>query len=341
MPLHALKPANSVEITVVAPMHNEALCVEEFCTRVDAVLRQISDSYEIVVVNDGSTDETGTLLDEFAAANPHLRHVRLGRQSGQWAAIYAGFQQSRGAYVVMMDGDLQHLPEDIPLLLNEIRKGYDLVSGRRARRVDNFWLRRVPSVLANWLLRATTGCTVRDMGGFKCLRGEIARDLRLRAGFHRLLPALVHLMGGSVSEVATTNGQRFAGQSHYGLGRSIDVLFDIVLLGFQSSCKSRPVYLFGRVSLLLSMLGIAVMSWLLFDKFAHGVDMGSRPPFIATVVIFLSSLGFMSLGFVLEFLSDLLNAVTHRKPYRIASITQHESAESPAVSLPLIDHRAA
>lgn len=341
MPLQALNPPDSVAITVVAPMHNEALCVEEFCTRVDAVLRQISGSYEIVIVNDGSTDETGTLLDEFAAANPHVRHVRLCRQSGQWAAIYAGFQQSRGDYVIMMDGDLQHLPEDIPVLLDEIRKGYDLVSGRRARRIDNFWLRRVPSALANWLLRATTGCTVRDMGGFKCLRGEIARGLRLRAGFHRLLPALVHLMGGTVSEVATTNGQRFAGQSHYGLARSVDVLFDIALLGFQTSCKSRPVYLFGRISLFLSALGTAVMSWLLFDKFAYGVDLGSRPPFIVTVVVFLASLGFMSLGFVLEFLSDLLNAVTHRKPYRIASITQQESAESPPISLPLVDHRAA
>lgn len=341
MSLRSIKPSDSVEITVVAPMHNERLCVAEFCTRVDAVLRKISSSYEIVVVNDGSTDDTGTLLDEFAAANPHVRHVRLSRQSGQWAAIYAGFQQSRGDYVIMMDGDLQHLPEDIPMLLAEIRKGYDLVSGRRARRIDSFWLRRIPSALANWLLRATTGCTVRDMGGFKCLRGEIARDLRLRAGFHRLLPALVHLMGGTVSEVATTNGQRFAGQSHYGLARSIDVLFDIVLLGFQTSCKSRPVYLFGRVSLTLALVGAAVLSWLLFDKFAYGVDMGSRPPFMATVVLFLASLGFMSLGFVLEFLSDLLNAVTHRKPYRIASITQHESAEGSAVSLPMIDHRAA
>ena len=341
MPLHVLKPSNSVEITVVAPMHNEVLCVEEFCTRVEAVLHQISDSYEIVIVNDGSTDGTGTLLDEFAVANPRLRHVRLARQSGQWAAVYAGFQVSRGDYVIMMDGDLQNPPEDIPLLLEEIRKGYDLVSGRRERRVENFWIRRIPSALANWLLRSTTGCTVRDMGGFKCLRGEIARELRLRAGFHRLLPALVHLMGGTVSEVSTTHTRRFAGQSHYGLGRSIDVLFDIVLLGFQTSCKSRPVYLFGRISLFLSMLGTAVMSWLLFDKYAYGVDMGSRPPFIATVVIFLASLGFMSLGFVLEFLSDLLNAVTHRKPYRIASITQHESAESPAISLPLIVHRAA
>lgn len=336
-----IEPAPVVEISVVAPMHNEASCVDEFCTRVEAVLSQFSDSYEIIIVNDGSTDDTGHKLDGYAAANPRLRHVRLARQSGQWAAIYAGFQSSRGEYVVMMDGDLQNKPEEIPLLVNEIRKGFDLVSGRRMRRNESFVLRRLPSALANWLLRKTTGCTVRDMGGFKCLRGEIARELRMRAGFHRLLPAVVHLMGGSITEVPTTSAPRFAGQSHYGLGRAIDVLFDVALLWFQSSCKSRPVYLFGRVSLSLLMMGTAVLLWLLNDKFTYGIDMGSRPPFLATVVIFLSSLGFMSLGFVLEFLSDLLNTVTDRKPYRIAEITGSETADRSPTHLSLIEQRAA
>lgn len=336
-----IEQSDAVEISIVAPMHNEALCVDEFCTRVEAVLSQFSDSYEIVIVNDGSTDETRDKLDGFAASNPRLRHVRLARQSGQWAAIYAGFQSSRGEYVVMMDGDLQNRPEEIPLLINEIRKGFDLVSGRRAQRNDNVVLRRLPSALANWLLRKTTGCTVRDMGGFKCLRGEIAREFRMRAGFHRLLPAVVHLMGGSISEVPITNAPRFAGQSHYGIGRAIDVLFDVALLWFQSSCKSRPVYLFGRVSVSLAMLGAAVMFWLLNDKFTYGIDMGNRPPFLATVVIFLSSLGFMSLGFVLEFLSDLLNTVTDRKPYRIAEITGSATADHSSTHLSLIEQRAA
>lgn len=336
-----IEQSQSVEISIVTPMHNEALCVDEFCTRVEAALSQFSDSYEIIIVNDGSTDETGEKLDGYAAANPRLRHVRLARQSGQWAAIYAGFQNSRGEYVVMMDGDLQNKPEEIPLLVNEIREGYDLVSGQRIRRRESFMLRRLPSALANWLLRKTTGCTVRDMGGFKCLRGEIARDLRMRAGFHRLLPAVVHLMGGSISEVPITSVPRFAGQSHYGIGRAVDVLFDVALLWFQSSCKSRPVYLFGRISVSLLMVGAAVLLWMLSDKFLYGIDMGSRPPFLATVVIFLASLGFMSLGFVLEFLSDLHNAVTDRKPYRIAEITNSETANHSPNSLSLIEQRAA
>jgi len=320
----------SFEVTVVTPMHNEEMCIGEFCARVDKTLRTIADSYEIVIVDDGSTDRTGAILQEISQANPHVRPVTLTRNCGQWAAVYAGIQQSAGRYVVVMDGDLQHLPEEIPLLIAEIRKGHDLVSGTRAKRRDGLLFRRFPSFVANLMIRATTGCHVRDMGGFKCLRGDIARRLRLRAGQHRLLPALVYAMGGSISEVPISNPPRFAGESHYGIARSLDVLFDIAMLWFQSSCKSRPLYLFGRVSLWLLLLGSAVMTWLLYEKFFHGVDMGSRPPFIATVVILLSSLGFMSVGFILEILSDMLNALTDGKPYRIKTVHLESTGEENA-----------
>ncbi len=317
-----------VEISIVTPMHNEELCVDEFCTRTDAVLKNISDSYEIVIVDDGSTDGTAERLRQLSSDYPNLRPLRLARNCGQSTAVYAGIQHSSGKYVVMMDGDLQNLPEEIPLLIDEIKKGYDLVSGSRVKRSENVVLRRFPSMVANYLVRATTGCQIRDMGGFKCLRGDIARQLRLRAGQHRLLPALVYTMGGAVSEVPISSPPRFAGESHYGIGRSLDVLFDIAMLWFQSSFKSRPLYLFGRVSLWLMVLGVAVLSWLLYDKVVLGIDMGSRPPFMATIVIFLSSLGFMSLGFILEILSDSLNAITGRKPYRIRSSDQEPAAES-------------
>ncbi len=298
-------------------MCNEALCVREFCSRVDSVLEQIASSYEIIVVDDGSTDGTVDILHELSKSYPNLRPLPLTRNCGQSAALYAGIQHSVGKYVVVMDGDLQNVPEEIPLLINEIRKGYELVSGWRRQRSESFWFRRLPSLIANFVLRATTGCQIRDMGGFKCLYGDIARQLHLRAGQHRLLPALIHTMGGRLSEVVVSFPPRSAGRSHYGIGRSLDVLLDILLLWFQLSFKSRPLYLFGRISLWLLLFGSAVLSWLLYDKFVYDVDMGSRPPFIATIVIFLSSLGFMSLGFILEILSDLYNAISDRKPYHI------------------------
>lgn len=300
-------------------MNNEELCAREFCTRVDAALKPLTNAYEIIVVDDGSTDQTSAILEELAASNPHLRPLTLTRNCGQWAAVYAGLQATSGRYVVVMDSDLQNLPEDIPRLIEEIEKGYDLVSATRLHRSENYLIRRIPSMVANYLLRTTTGCQVRDMGGFKCLRGDIARELRLRAGQHRLLPALVYLLGGSIGEIEVQCPPRFAGTSHYGFARLLDVFFDIIMLWFQSSFKSRPLYLFGRVSLWLAGSGTAILGWLLYEKFGLGVDMGSRPPFIATVVIFLASLGFMSVGFILELLSDTLNALTNRKPYRIRS----------------------
>lgn len=322
----SLLSGGTVEVSVVAPMKNEEECVDEFCRRVSEVLTSTGEMFEVIVIDDGSTDSTAALLKHWAEADAHFRVVTLSRNCGQWAAVYAGLQQSRGRYVVVMDADLQNPPEEIPRLLAKIREGYDLVSGDRRKRSENFLLRRLPSMAANYLLRKTTGCGVRDMGGFKILRGDVARQLRLRAGQHRLLPALVHLMGGATAEIPVACPPRFGGQSHYGLGRSLDVFFDVVMLWFQSSFKSRPLYLFGRVSLGLFAFGTAIMAWLLYEKFMHGVHMGSRPPFIATVVIFLSALGFMSVGFVLELLSDTLNAVTQRMPYRITSITNGDAA---------------
>jgi glycosyltransferase involved in cell wall biosynthesis len=311
-----------LEISVVAPAHNEASCIREFVTRVDAVLRGMSAAYEILVVDDGSTDRTEELLRELSETYPRLRGIFLARNYGQWAAIYAGIQHSRGEYVVVMDSDLQHLPEEIPLLVHEIKRGVDLVSGKRTNRRESFVFRRIPSLVANFLLRSTTKCSVSDMGGFKCLRGEIARMLRLRAGQHRLLPALVFLLGGTVSEVPISAPVRTTGKSHYGLARSFDVLFDILMLWFQSSFKARPLYLFGHISFWLFVFSGLINIWLLYEKLTLGVHMGTRPPFIASIIMFLAAMGFMATGFILELLSDTLNSVTGMKPYVVREVVE-------------------
>ena len=319
-----LEQAATLALSVVAPMHNEQDCVREFCTRTARTLEKMGLSHEIIVVDDGSSDRTGALLDELTEELPRLRAAHLARNSGQAAAVDAGVSLSRGDYVVVMDGDLQHLPEEIPILTAEMDRGFDLVSAtRRGRRVA--WrLRRLPCQLANWLLRAATGCPVQDMGGFKCLRGDIARRLNLRSGQHRLLPALVYLQGGSVTETPISAPERFAGTSHYGISRVIDVICDILLLWFQASFKSRPVYLFGRVSLAAFALGFLYFLYLLAEKIFLGADMGSRPPFFISLALMFGSLGFFSLGLVLEQLSDTQNVITGRKPYTIQRVVSAE-----------------
>ncbi|MCA9286233.1 MAG: glycosyltransferase family 2 protein [Phycisphaerales bacterium] len=299
----------NVQISIVTPMHNEELCVREFVRRVDTVLSVLGRTYEIVAVSDGSTDGTEAILRELAREYPALRAICLSRNVGQCTALYAGIQHSRGASVIVMDADLQHLPEEIPLLVTEMDKGFALVSGSRAKRQESLLGRRLPSRIANWLLRRVTGCTIRDMGGFKCIRGDVARSLRLRAGQHRLLPAMVHLLGGSVSEVTVSAPARFAGKSHYGIGRSFDVFFDILMLWFQASNKSRPLYTLGRIGLLLVLADCVIMPILLWDKFVHGEDLGTRPPFLIAIMFFLAAIFIFIAAFTLELLSDALNTV--------------------------------
>ncbi|MEY3144046.1 MAG: hypothetical protein RLY21_2539 [Planctomycetota bacterium] len=305
----------NIEISVVAPMYNEEGCVEEFLRRTDAALRELGVTHEILVVSDGSTDGTERLLREGAKRYPSLRVIFLARNVGQCSALYAGIQASRGRVVVVTDGDLQHRPEDIRLLFDKLNEGYTLVSGNRRGRKESLLTKRIPSRVANWLLRRVTGCEIKDMGGFKAIDGDMARSLRLRPGHHRLLPALVHMRGGSTAELWIEVQARFAGKSHYGLSRSFDVIFDILMLGFQSSFKARPLYLFGRVGVALLLVDCIVMPWLLYEKFALGVDMGTRPPFLVAIMFFLAALFFLAMGFVLELLSDANNAIGGIKPY--------------------------
>lgn len=307
--------ASAPAISVVTPMHNEEACVEEFVRRTDAALGAMGRSYEIIVVSDGSTDQTEEIVRKLHEQHPALRGVFLARNGGQCTALYAGIQESRGDVVVVMDGDLQHLPEEIHLLVERMDDGTALVSGSRTGRTESLVLRRLPSRLANAMLRRVSGCPIRDMGGFKAIRGDVARALRLRPGHHRLLPALVWMRGGSVAEVFVSAPPRFAGQSHYGLGRSMDVLFDVVMLWFQGATRSRPMYLFGRVGLAVLALDALAGAWLLWEKLYRGEPLTERPMFFVVVMLFLAALFMLAMGFVLELLSDTVNGIGNGRPY--------------------------
>ncbi|MFM9962344.1 MAG: glycosyltransferase family 2 protein [Planctomycetaceae bacterium] len=292
-----------MEISTVTPMLNERPCVAEFVRRVDTVLSSLGVEYEIVVVNDGSTDGTGELLDELTATYSRLRPVHLNRSFGQATATDVGFQQSSGQYVVMLDGDLEQPPEEIPRLIEEARRGFDLVSGRRENRDIPYLVRAIPSRAANRLLRHASGCQVRDMGGIKCLRGELARSLHLQPGQHRFLPALVHVQGGRVTEIPVTTSPRFAGQSHYGLSRVVDVLLDVIYFWFQNCGRGRPLYLFGRLALLL----LATTFGLLLGTvaaFATGTPSIAWPLLLLSAVGGCSTLVAVVCGVGLELLSE-------------------------------------
>ena len=318
----------TAKITIVSPMHNESACASEFIRRVTAVMDEQFPNYECLIVDDGSTDDTATIVREHLPKHPNVRLISLARNSGQWAATYAGISESTGDYVVIMDSDLQNLPEEIPCLVTVAIDGqYALVSGKR-NRTDSVLLRQLPSRIANAILRWVTQCPSKDMGGFKCIQGELARKLHIRAGQHRFLPILIWQQGGSVVDVPVSFPPRFAGTSHYGLSRIIDVFFDILLFWLQTRCKNRPFYLFGRISAYLTLLSLSAIGWTIYQKLWLGIHMGTRPLFLGGLIGLVLSTLFLTMGFILEITSTIQHKVCQEKPYFIRSIESGESESS-------------
>jgi glycosyltransferase involved in cell wall biosynthesis len=313
-----------IQISVISPMHNEELSVDEFLKRTNETLINYGKDFEIIIVNDGSCDNTLEKLKQALSKYENLKIIDLARNSGQWAAIYAGIQNSSGEYLIIMDSDLQNLPEDIPKLHTKALEGYDLVSGVRKGRTESLFFKKLPSKIANWMLRKVTGCPSKDMGGYKCIRGDMARNFHLKAGYHRLLPALAWNFGGNVADVDVQFPARKHGKSHYGFSRVFDVFFDIILFAFQRSFKSRPLYLFGRLSFFIFLISISLFVWVFIAKIFFQIDMGTRPPFFISLIGFLSSFIFLSMGFILEMLNDIQNTVHHYYPYLVKHIYQKE-----------------
>lgn len=305
----------SVEVSVVVPFYNEEGCVLEFIERAMKSLEGIQ--YELVLVNDGSTDKTGDILKDFSLKHREIRYISLSRNRGQSIAIYCGFQHTLGDFVIMMDGDLQNRPEDILLLINEAKKGFDLVSGLRSSRQDSFF-RKFLSKTANWFIRLVTGCNIRDMGGFKCLKGNVARSIYFRNGYHRFLPVLVYMMGGSTVEIEVTHEKRSSGKSKYGaFSRMIDVVFDIIMLWFLNASKSRPLYLLGKLSLIQIIFATLIFSYLIYSKFIGGESIGNRPLFFVDLLLFGTGMLTMCVAILSDFIIDIYNGTYQQKPYLI------------------------
>src|SRR6202030_3350364 len=230
-------------------------------------------AYEIIFVDDASTDRSFELLANLIETDPRLKVVRLRRNFGQSAALSAGFHEAKGKVVIAMDGDLQHAPEDIPALLAKIDEGYDIASGWRKDRVDNAITRKIPSRMANWLMARASGLELRDFGTtFKAYRAEILKDVNLYGELHRFIPALASLYGARVAEVPIRNSPRANGGSHYGLSRTFRVMFDIFTIWFLLKYFTRPMHFFGKWGLASAGLGGAILAFLGGEKIFVGGD---------------------------------------------------------------------
>lgn len=290
-----------MDLSIVIPVFNEAESITLLFSQLRDVLERLGRTYEIIVVDDGSTDGSFEILKHLHAQDQHLRVVRLRRNFGQTAAFAAGFALAEGDVVITLDADLQNDPADIPKLLELIDQGYDVVSGWRVDRKDPFLSRRLPSMIANRLISEITGVHLHDYGcSLKAYRREVVKGINLYGDLHRFIPAMASWLGISIAEVPVNHRARQHGQSKYGLSRTFRVLLDLLTVRFLLSYSTRPIHIFGGLGLLGFGIGTVLGLYLSFIKLAFHQDIGGRPLLLLAILLMVVGVQLVSMGLLGE-----------------------------------------
>ncbi|MCC6393384.1 MAG: glycosyltransferase family 2 protein [Bryobacterales bacterium] len=318
-------------ISIVIPIHNEEPAILPLYDRLTTVMEGMRKPYEILFVDDASTDRSFELLANLVETDPRLKVIRLRRNFGQTAALSAGFDEAQGEVIVSLDGDLQHAPEDIPNLLAKIEEGYDIASGWRKNRIDNAVTRKIPSRIANWLMSRASGLDLHDFGTtFKAYRAEILKDINLYGELHRFIPALASQYGARVAEVPIRNTPRLSGASHYGLSRTFRVLYDIITIKFLLSYFTRPMHFFGTAGLAGTGLGGLIMFYLFCYKITgHDIVLEHGPLMIAGAILLLMGLMMFSTGLLGEV---LIRTYFESQGRRIYAVREVRTKREPQVT---------
>ncbi len=319
--------------SIVVPFHNEEANITELYDRLKATMEAVGDRFDLVFVDDGSTDRTFELLAEIAGVDSRVTVIKLRRNFGQTSALAAGFDHTRGEYVIAMDGDLQHDPADIPLFIDKLGEGYDIVSGWRKRRVDNLWLRRVPSRIANWLMAKLSDVDIHDFGTtFKAYRRDLLAHVPLYGELHRFIPALASYHGATICEIPIRNIERERGDSHYGLSRTFRVMFDLITIRYLLRYAQRPLHFFGPVGFLCLFGGSVVALWLLVLKVLYGTNIliNHGPLMLFCAVLILAGMQMLALGLLGEMQVRHYHQPDHSAPYTVERILRARTGERTA-----------
>jgi glycosyltransferase involved in cell wall biosynthesis len=322
--------------SVVIPLYNEVENVEPLYRELKPVLEQLGEPYEVIFVDDGSQDGTYDAVLALYGEDPNVHLVRLSRNFGQTAALAAGFDFARGAIIIAMDGDLHHDPQDIPRLLEKLQEGYDIVSGWRKDRPEDFLTRRLPSRVANWIMARVSGVPLRDFGStFKAYRRDVIKSIRLYGELHRFIPALASVVGARIAEIPVRARPRYRGQSKYGLSRTIRVLLDFITIKFLLSYMTRPLHFFGPAGLLALVSGVLLGGYLTLKKLLYGISLLQQhgPLLLLSMLLIITGVQLISIGLIGEIIMRTYYESQRKPIYTIREIrsrrTAWESAASP------------
>jgi len=288
-------------LSVVIPIKNESANIPELYRQVTESLERWGRPYEILAIDDGSTDDSFTKLAALQAADARWRIIRFRRNFGQTAAFAAGIAHARGALIATSDGDLQNDPADLPLLVGLVEQGADIACGWRKDRKDTFLTRRLPSMIANWIISRATGVKLHDYGcSLKVFRAEVVKPLRLYGEMHRFLPAIASELGVTIVEQVVNHRPRVHGKANYGLGRTPRVMLDLITVKFLLSYATKPLRIFGLLGLIMGGVGGAITSYLAIERLLGNQSLANRPLLLFGILLVFTGVQLITLGLLAE-----------------------------------------
>jgi len=310
-----------LKISVILPVFNEEENLVEMNTEITGVLDNMDADYEIIYVDDGSTDRSFEILNSLREENQKIKLIQFRRNFGQTAGLAAGFDYASGDVIVTMDSDRQNDPNDIPMMLDKINEGYDLISGWRFDRQDAWLSRKLPSKMANSLISKITGVKLHDYGcSLKAFRKDVIVNLRLYGEMHRFIPAIASWMGVRIAEVKVNHRARVAGTSKYGISRTFRVILDLITVKFLLQYSARPIHFFGGIGLASGVMGFLIALVMTFQRFFFGIPMGDRPLLMLAILLMFIGLQFITFGLLGELMTRTYHEATNKPVYVVRQV---------------------
>ena len=311
-----------VEVSVVVPLLNEQDNIRSLYEQITQTLAGKYE-YEVIFIDDGSTDNSFTVLAGLQKADAKVRVIRFRKNFGQTAALSAGFDHSRGKIIIAIDADLQNDPADIPKMIEKLHEGFDVVSGWRKKRYDNAITRLIPSRIANWLIVKITGVKLHDFGcTLKAYRREILEQINLYGEMHRFIPALASWSGARICEMVVNHRPRTAGVAKYGMGRTLKVVLDLITIKFLGSFSTKPIYIFGGLGLITAFGSLISGLMVLYQKFISDLPMNKNPLLVLTTMLVTATIQFILMGLIAELLVRTYHESQNRPTYVIKEILE-------------------